>query len=243
MNNKFTTYLLYAIGEIILVVVGILIAVSIDDWNEAKQNLKREIIYLEALSKEFRVNQERLQSAMRVNQGNLKAARRLSELMGVNPSSVPIDTLRKLCLGVINAEVQYRPSNGVINEIINSGKLELFKDDSIRFMISGWEGELSKVRFQEKDELEVARQKVAEIIMESINSKNMAMNYSSNVFGLTRSKLSSKESEILSSLAFENQLVFYIACSHWLVGRYQNLYNYQEILIEKIQRNLNQAQQ
>ena len=36
-NNKVTTYLLYAIGEIILVVVGILIAVQIGDWNEQKK--------------------------------------------------------------------------------------------------------------------------------------------------------------------------------------------------------------
>ncbi|MEQ8927962.1 MAG: DUF6090 family protein [Fulvivirga sp.] len=49
-NNKITTYLLYAIGEIILVVVGILIAVSIDDWNEGiKENEKQLKIYNDIL--------------------------------------------------------------------------------------------------------------------------------------------------------------------------------------------------
>ncbi|NQZ75132.1 MAG: hypothetical protein HRT61_03330 [Ekhidna sp.] len=42
-NNKITTYLLYAIGEIILVVVGILIAVQIDDVYEEKELLKQEL--------------------------------------------------------------------------------------------------------------------------------------------------------------------------------------------------------
>lgn len=237
-TKKITSYLLYAIGEIFLVVIGILIAVSINNWNTQKVNKEKENTYLKALSKEFQVNQERLKSAAWVNQHNLKNARRLSALIGNDPSSVPIDTLRKLCLAVINYEVQYRPSSGVINEIINSGKLELFQDDSIRFMISGWDGELSKIRFQEKDELEIARQKVAEVIMTSINSKNMAMNYNENLFGLTRSKLSAKETELLSSLIFENRLVYYIACSHWLVGRYENLYDYQEMLIELIKKNL-----
>ena len=37
-SNKVTTYLLYAVGEIFLVVVGILIAVSIDNWNTEKNN-------------------------------------------------------------------------------------------------------------------------------------------------------------------------------------------------------------
>lgn len=36
-NNKLGTYLLYAIGEIFLVVVGILIALQIGDWNEQKK--------------------------------------------------------------------------------------------------------------------------------------------------------------------------------------------------------------
>jgi quercetin dioxygenase-like cupin family protein len=48
-DNKVTTYLLYAIGEIVLVVVGILIAVSIDDWSEQKKLLNQEDAYLKRL--------------------------------------------------------------------------------------------------------------------------------------------------------------------------------------------------
>jgi len=43
-------YILYAIGEILLVVIGILIALQINNWNEAKKEQKREIAYLERLS-------------------------------------------------------------------------------------------------------------------------------------------------------------------------------------------------
>jgi hypothetical protein len=41
-DNKATRYLLYAIGEIVLVVIGILIALSINNWNEQKLNEKFE---------------------------------------------------------------------------------------------------------------------------------------------------------------------------------------------------------
>lgn len=37
-ENKFSKYLLYAIGEIVLVVIGILIAVNINNWNEKQKN-------------------------------------------------------------------------------------------------------------------------------------------------------------------------------------------------------------
>ena len=42
-ENKFSKYLLYALGEIILVVIGILIALSINNWNEDRKNDLREI--------------------------------------------------------------------------------------------------------------------------------------------------------------------------------------------------------
>ena len=40
-NGNFSRYLLYAAGEIILVVVGILIALQINNWNESRKNDKQ----------------------------------------------------------------------------------------------------------------------------------------------------------------------------------------------------------
>ena len=40
-ENKFTKYLMYAIGEIVLVVIGILIALSINNWNEDNASFER----------------------------------------------------------------------------------------------------------------------------------------------------------------------------------------------------------
>ena len=41
-ENKFSKYLLYAVGEIVLVVIGILIALSINNWNEARKTKSQE---------------------------------------------------------------------------------------------------------------------------------------------------------------------------------------------------------
>ncbi len=40
-GNKFGKYLLYSIGEIILVVIGILIAITVNNWNEGEKNKKK----------------------------------------------------------------------------------------------------------------------------------------------------------------------------------------------------------
>jgi len=41
-KNKTGKYFKYAIGEIILVVIGILIALSINNWNEQRKNRANE---------------------------------------------------------------------------------------------------------------------------------------------------------------------------------------------------------
>lgn len=46
-ENKFSKYLLYALGEIILVVIGILIALQINNRNEIQKNNQQELLILE----------------------------------------------------------------------------------------------------------------------------------------------------------------------------------------------------
>ena len=57
-KNKTGKYLKYAIGEIVLVVIGILIALQINNYDIQKQDEKIEQIYLLALQNEFKNNIE-----------------------------------------------------------------------------------------------------------------------------------------------------------------------------------------
>ncbi|WP_242158210.1 DUF6090 family protein [Aestuariivivens sediminis] len=52
-QNRFSKYLLYAIGEIVLVVVGILIALSINNWNEQRKFLVNEHEFYKKLVTDF----------------------------------------------------------------------------------------------------------------------------------------------------------------------------------------------
>jgi len=52
-ENKFSKYLIYAIGEIILVVIGILIALQINNWNENKKQIKKEEKVLQQFKNEL----------------------------------------------------------------------------------------------------------------------------------------------------------------------------------------------
>jgi hypothetical protein len=56
LSSKLSKYMLYAIGEIILVVLGILIALGINNSNEIRKNADKERIYLESLFQELKTD-------------------------------------------------------------------------------------------------------------------------------------------------------------------------------------------
>jgi len=90
-KNKLTTYLLYAIGEIILVVIGILIAVSINDWNAKANNQELVKGYKTAMKKELEQNLKILEGDISYLKENLALAKSFKEKMGM--PSATVDTL------------------------------------------------------------------------------------------------------------------------------------------------------
>ena len=53
-DNKPIKYLRYAIGEIVLVVIGILIALSINNWNEKRKIIIKERSYIQSIYKDLK---------------------------------------------------------------------------------------------------------------------------------------------------------------------------------------------
>lgn len=75
-ENKFNKYLIYAIGEIVLVVIGILIALQINNWNENRKSNIQENLYLNRLLSEnkddvttFQNNIQELEKGIRSIEG------------------------------------------------------------------------------------------------------------------------------------------------------------------------------
>lgn len=83
-ENKFSKYLLYAIGEIILVVIGILIALQIDNWNqeqkdrvfeitmlnEIKSSLESDLASYNMMSQRIKFKQEGIQEILKISASN-----------------------------------------------------------------------------------------------------------------------------------------------------------------------------
>ncbi len=72
MENKTSKYLKYAIGEIVLVVIGILIALQINNWNERRKDKKTEVVILNQFLKDFQANDSIIKKGLADYQAQLK---------------------------------------------------------------------------------------------------------------------------------------------------------------------------
>ncbi len=88
-QNKIRTYLLYAIGEILLVVIGILIALQVNNWNEQRSREAKEIEILETFELELTSSLNRLNEILQYNRQNknkmLQLEQHLSEQKPYTP--------------------------------------------------------------------------------------------------------------------------------------------------------------
>jgi hypothetical protein len=70
-ENKVGKYLMYAVGELILVVVGILLALQISDWSEDHKKAEQRTVLIKALKAELQSDVEKLQSYLRTVDSDL----------------------------------------------------------------------------------------------------------------------------------------------------------------------------
>ncbi len=126
-ENRFTRYLLYAIGEIILVVIGILIALQINNWNEAQKNREVEREILTQISENLQQDKIRLQEIRERYLTALNSAELLIDENQRNksPDSVP------LWLGDVIQFERFQPITNSY-EALKSEGLQLVRDKELR---------------------------------------------------------------------------------------------------------------
>lgn len=134
-ENKFSKYLIYAIGEIILVVIGILIALQINNLNESNKSTNSENKALLDLKKEFISNMNGLSRICSYRAENDSLLR--DYLNMVTNANIEIeDKIEKDIPGVFGVYTELKTT--VLSGIINSGGLDKIKNDSLKSLLLDW---------------------------------------------------------------------------------------------------------
>ncbi|MBT8304612.1 MAG: hypothetical protein KJP09_09095 [Bacteroidia bacterium] len=145
MENKTSKYFKYAIGEIILVVIGILIALQINNWNENRKLNIKEGIYLKGLKADFEQSKVALTRVIKKTARVAKLVDTLGGMIKNHADALTIVQIDSLSAGSTGFTV-FMPSEGVINDIIGSGKLDMITNEELRKKIASWEADLRMIR-------------------------------------------------------------------------------------------------
>ncbi|MDT0605991.1 DUF6090 family protein [Croceitalea rosinachiae] len=130
LENNFSKYLLYAIGEIVLVVIGILIALQINNYSEHQKERQKERILLGNL-----VNDVALDILQIENNTNLSRERlgRLDSLVQQLKSPDSVRSLQFIRQSYEFVVDQYFKSNsGIFDEAVSSGHMSYIQNESLR---------------------------------------------------------------------------------------------------------------
>ena len=127
-ENKFSKYLLYAVGEIILVVIGILIALSINNWNENLKNKKEEISVLKELLSDSKTNLFSLEEDIFLNQRAINSNMLISDIL-INKR--PYNDSLDIHFGNIQYNTQFTLNTGGYENLKSRG-FEIISNDSLR---------------------------------------------------------------------------------------------------------------
>ncbi|SDQ93978.1 DUF6090 family protein [Flagellimonas zhangzhouensis] len=133
-ENKFSKYLLYAFGEIILVVIGILIALQINNWNEERKNTQLEKNYLISISTDLEnlsLNTQRIY----VDQFDEKIENLLFAKKYIEVPFAIVDTLQfinTISKGAASFSGFYLVDDEAYQELVSTGNLRLIRNDSLR---------------------------------------------------------------------------------------------------------------
>ncbi len=127
-ENKFTKYLIYALGEIVLVVIGILIALQINNWNEAQKDHAYEVKMLTEIVNGLETDRSNL---LEHKAAYIKLKTTVDYFVELSGNQVPFHDSLYQRLWVLNTGKYFQFNSGIYGALKSSG-IDRISNDSLR---------------------------------------------------------------------------------------------------------------
>ena len=131
-TGKTTRYFKYAIGEIILVVIGILIALQINNWNEQRKLDKEEHYILKQLLNEFKADSVKLSRFILLTEDKISSQKAMLRIL----KTKNLENLTLSSIFFSGKAIPFYDYSPTFNELVSSGKLSIIKNDTIKNAIN-----------------------------------------------------------------------------------------------------------
>ena len=135
-EGKTGKYLKYAIGEIVLVMIGILLALQVSNWNQEHKDRISERKLLENIHRDFIQNKVSFDSVKAINYRGLNALEKIVALLPLNS-----DTLKHAAYNEYSKDIKimtYNPYSSSVESAVNSNALQLIQDENLQKYLVSW---------------------------------------------------------------------------------------------------------
>ncbi len=124
-------YLIYSLGEILLVMIGILLALQVNNWNQERKNNKSESIYLNSVYSDLKEQSLMLDERINHENRNVELTEKAIDLIDNNLYQQNIDSLRLLILRSIGTRT-FSTSDATYDDLKSTGNLQLISDVELK---------------------------------------------------------------------------------------------------------------
>lgn len=146
-ENKIGKYLLYAGGEIMLVMIGILLALQLNNWNQDRIDRISERKLLANIHRDFIANKQQFDTVKLYNYQNIAALENIISLFPVQGDTAKIRVLFEHHSNIKG--ITYNPYSSTVNAIINSNSLELIQNEKLQEYLVSWKDVLEDYQEEE----------------------------------------------------------------------------------------------
>jgi hypothetical protein len=146
-SSRLKNYALYAIGEILLVMIGILLAMQVDNYKQNQNDRAKERKAITDLYEEFNLNKQRIIEKQNKRQKVIPAIDSyISQIANNQANYNSFQTFHNLeyATGMTN------PQNGVVDALLTSGELSLITNDTLKYLIADWKDQLGNLKENEQ---------------------------------------------------------------------------------------------
>jgi len=130
-ENSVAKYLRYAIGEIVLVVIGILIALQVNNWNEHQKQKKQETIYLQDLSIDLKKQIQLQDNYIDFEDIIIDDCKDIVAHYEQNNGFKKMDSIFPKINDLI-VRVTFTNANTTLLEMINSGEINIIENEALK---------------------------------------------------------------------------------------------------------------
>ena len=209
-EGKLGKYFWYALGETLLVVIGILLALQVNNWNEERVAREKEIVLLENLLEDFITRQNELNEFQDLRVNILNSIEQITGFIA-NPASRPDDAeMKKILVWQMNL-VLFNEQFKVLDVLFNTGEINSISNLKLKKLLLNWPQLVEEMMEEQRLRYELYSKDFLPVLGDHISIRSLLENWEMRNYIYSRNwgaKLESDFEGLLADKRFENYLAF-----------------------------------